>query len=49
MKKQAHGTKDSNFLPNIKVYLQRSFLSLNATVALLKNCPFGVYAVTAQK
>jgi len=42
MTKQAHGTKDSKVLSNIRVYLQRYFRSLNETVAQFKNCPFGV-------
>jgi len=42
MTKQARGTKDSKVLSNIKVYFQRYFRSLSATVAQLKNYPFGV-------
>jgi hypothetical protein len=42
MTKQAHGTKDSKVLSNIRVYLQRYFRLLNATVAQFKNYPFGI-------
>jgi hypothetical protein len=42
MTKEAHETKDSKVLSNIRVYLQRYFRSLNATVAQFKNCPFEV-------
>ena len=42
MTKQAHGTKDSKVLSNIKVSLQGSFRLPNATVAQFKSCPFRV-------
>jgi len=49
MMKQARGTKDSKVLSNIRVYLQRYFRSLNATVAQFKNYPFGVNTVIELK